>query len=150
VVFQNKAAADWIVAFLGNPGQRYEGTRHNAGFMAAAVLEKDKGIKINRVRFHALTAAAVLGGAKVFLMKPQTYMNLSGEAVGAAARFYKIPPERIIVVSDEMALPVGKLRVRSGGSAGGHNGLKSIIAHLGTDRFPRNTDRRGRTAAPRF
>jgi PTH1 family peptidyl-tRNA hydrolase len=137
VVFQNKAAADWIVAFLGNPGQRYEGTRHNAGFMAAAVLEKDKGIKINRVRFHALTAAAVLGGAKVFLMKPQTYMNLSGEAVGAAARFYKIPPERIIVVSDEMALPVGKLRVRSGGSAGGHNGLKSIIAHLGTDRFPR-------------
>lgn len=137
MLLQNKSAADWIVVFLGNPGQRYEGTRHNAGFMAAAAFEKEKGIRINRVRFGALTASAGLGGTKVFLMKPQTFMNLSGEAVGQAARFYKTPPERILVVSDEMALPVGKLRVRTGGSAGGHNGLKNIIEHLGTDRFPR-------------
>lgn len=137
MLLQNKSAADWIVVFLGNPGPRYEGTRHNAGFMAAAAFEKEKGIRINRVRFGALTASAGLGGTKVFLMKPQTFMNLSGEAVGQAARFYKTPPERILVVSDEMALPVGKLRVRTGGSAGGHNGLKNIIEHLGTDRFPR-------------
>ena len=137
MLFQKASAADWIVAFLGNPGRRYDGTRHNAGFLAAAAMEKEKGIRIKRIRFHALTASAVLGGAKVLLLMPQTYMNLSGEAVGEAARFYKVPPERVVVVSDEMALPVGKIRVRPGGSSGGHNGLKSIIEHLGTDRFPR-------------
>ncbi|NCB51455.1 MAG: aminoacyl-tRNA hydrolase [Clostridia bacterium] len=137
VLFNSKTAADWIVAFLGNPGRRFEGTRHNAGFMAAAALEEEKKIKIKRLRFHALTASVTLGGEKVLLMMPQTYMNLSGEAVGEAARFYKVSPERIIVVSDEMALPAGKIRVRPGGSSGGHNGLKSIIEHLGTDQFPR-------------
>jgi len=137
VLFEKKSAADWIVAFLGNPGRRYDHTRHNAGFMAAAALEAEKGIKIKRLRFHALTALVTLGGEKVLLMMPQTYMNLSGEAVGEAARFYKVPPECVIVVSDEMALPAGKIRVRASGSSGGHNGLKSIIEHLGTDQFPR-------------
>lgn len=137
MLFERSSGAAWIAAFLGNPGPEYAGTRHNAGFMTAAALEKSKGIRIARARFRALTAVAELGGEKTLLMLPQTYMNLSGEAVGEAARFYKIPPERVLVVSDEMALPVGKLRVRAGGSAGGHNGLKSIIQHLGTDQFPR-------------
>ena len=127
----------WLAVFLGNPGPRYEMTRHNAGFLASEALAKDKGLSINKARFHALTAAAELGGEKVLLMKPQTYMNLSGEAVAEAAKFYKIPPERVIVVSDEIALPIGKLRVRAKGSAGGHNGLKSIIACLGSEQFPR-------------
>ena len=129
--------AGWLVVFLGNPGPKYELTRHNAGFMAAAACEKDTGAKLTRVRFQALTGRTELGGAGVLLMKPQTYMNLSGEAAGQAARFYKVPPERVVVVSDDVSLPLGKLRVRAKGSAGGHNGLKSIIAHLGTDAFPR-------------
>ena len=133
----SSSAPGWLVVFLGNPGLKYEGTRHNAGFMTADALARKKGISINRVRFHALTAACELGGQRALLMKPQTYMNLSGDAVGAAARFYKIPPEHILVVSDEVSLPVGKLRVRTKGSAGGHNGLKSIIAALGSEDFPR-------------
>ena len=133
----SKGGVSWLVVFLGNPGLRYEGTRHNAGFMTADALARAKGLSINRLRFRALTAQCELGGEKVLLMKPQTYMNLSGEAVQQAARFYKIPPERVLVVSDETALPIGKLRVRSKGSAGGHNGLKSIIACLGSDAFPR-------------
>lgn len=126
-----------MAVFLGNPGPQYAQTRHNAGFMAAAALERRLGVHINRVKFRALTAVTAVGGSRTLLMLPQTYMNLSGEAAGEAARFYKIPPERVLVVSDEMALPVGKLRVRASGSAGGHNGLKSIIEHLGTDQFPR-------------
>ena len=127
----------WLVVFLGNPGPRYEGTRHNAGFMAADALAKELGLRLDRLRFRALTASCEIGGQKVLLMKPQTYMNLSGEAAGQAARFYKIPPERVLVVSDETSLPIGKLRVRRKGSAGGHNGLKSIIACLGSEDFPR-------------
>ena len=127
----------WLVVFLGNPGLRYEGTRHNAGFMTGDALAKKLGVNINRSRFRALTAQCSIGGETVLLMKPQTFMNLSGEAVAQAARFYKIPPEHVLVVSDEMALPIGKLRVRSKGSAGGHNGLKNIIACLGTEGFPR-------------
>jgi PTH1 family peptidyl-tRNA hydrolase len=137
MLFQKNSGAQWIVAFLGNPGVEYENTRHNAGFLTAHALEKAKGIKINRLRFRSLTALAELGGSKTLVMMPQTYMNLSGEAVGEAARFYKIPADHVLVVSDEMALPVGKMRVRPGGSAGGHNGLKNIIQHLGTDAFPR-------------
>ena len=127
----------WLAVFLGNPGPRYEGTRHNAGFMTADALAKDKGLRIDRARFRALTAVCELGGEKVLLMKPQTYMNLSGEAVQQAVRFYKIPPEHVLVVSDEVSLPIGKLRIRTKGSAGGHNGLKNIIALLGTENFPR-------------
>ena len=127
----------WLVVFLGNPGPRYEGTRHNAGFMAADALAGELGLRLDRLRFRALTASCEIGGQRVLLMKPQTYMNLSGEAAAQAARFYKIPPERILVVSDETSLPIGKLRVRRKGSAGGHNGLKSIISCLGSEDFPR-------------
>ncbi len=136
-MFMNKGGVSWLVVFLGNPGLKYNGTRHNAGFMAADAMEKKLGVKINRMRFRALTQTVDIGGQKVMLMKPQTYMNLSGDAVIQAVRFYKIPPERVIAVSDEIALPVGKMRIRTGGSAGGHNGLKSIIAQLGTDKFAR-------------
>ena len=127
----------WIVVFLGNPGLRFNGTRHNAGFMACDAMEKEFGISVNRLRFKALTATVTVGGEKVLLMKPQTFMNLSGEAVIQAAKFYRVSPEHIIVVSDEVALPIGKLRIRKSGSAGGHNGLKNIILHLGTETFPR-------------
>lgn len=136
-MFFSKGGAEWIVAFLGNPGLKYNGTRHNAGFMAAGAMEKKLGVRINKMRFKALTQTVDIGSHRVLLMKPQTYMNLSGDAIAQAAKFYKVPPERVIVVSDETALPIGKLRIRRGGSAGGHNGLKSIIARLGTDQFPR-------------
>lgn len=136
-MFFSKGGAEWIVAFLGNPGLKYNGTRHNAGFMAADAMEKKLGVRVNKMRFKALTQTVDIGSHKVLLMKPQTYMNLSGDAIAQAAKFYKVPPERVIVVSDETALPIGKLRIRRGGSAGGHNGLKSIIARLGTDQFPR-------------
>lgn len=136
-MFFSKGGAEWIVAFLGNPGLKYNGTRHNAGFMAADAMEKKLGVRINKMRFKALTQTVDIGSHKVLLMKPQTYMNLSGDAIAQAAKFYKVSPERVIVVSDETALPIGKLRIRRGGSAGGHNGLKSIIARLGTDQFPR-------------
>ena len=136
-MFFSKGGAEWVVAFLGNPGLKYNGTRHNAGFMAADAMEKKLGVRINKMRFKALTQTVDIGSHKVLLMKPQTYMNLSGDAIAQAAKFYKVPPERVIVVSDETALPIGKLRIRRGGSAVGHNGLKSIIARLGTDQFPR-------------
>ena len=129
--------AEWLVVGLGNPGEQYENTRHNVGFRVADELAGRADIPIQRLRFRALTNTTELGGEKVLLLKPVTYMNLSGEAVGEAARFYKVPPERVLVVSDDVSLPVGKLRLRRGGSAGGHNGLKSIIQHLGTDQFPR-------------
>jgi len=127
----------WIAVFLGNPGARYDNTRHNAGFITAGVVEKNAGVKINRVKFSALTATALLGGKKVFLMKPQTYMNLSGGAVRQAMRFYRVPLDNVVAVSDDVSLPAGKLRVRRRGSAGGHNGLKDIIAKCGGEDFPR-------------
>ena len=127
----------WLVVFLGNPGPRFNGTRHNAGFMAADALESKLSVKINKVKFRALVGTCSIGNENVLLMKPQTYMNLSGEAVIQAVNFYKIPPENVIVVSDEIALDTGRIRIRPKGSAGGHNGLKNIILHLGTDAFPR-------------
>lgn len=133
----SSGGVEWLLVCLGNCGAKYDNTRHNAGFMAADALIEKRGLRCGRVRFKALTGDAELGGSRVLLMKPQTYMNLSGEAAGEAARFYKIPPERVLVISDDVSLPPGRLRVRAGGSAGGHNGLKSIIEHLGTDRFPR-------------
>ena len=128
---------DWLVVGLGNPGDQYEHTRHNVGFAVADELAERCRVPLQRLKFRALTNTVTLGGQKVLLMKPVTYMNLSGEAVREAAAFYKVPPEHILVLSDEVALPPGKLRVRKGGSAGGHNGLKNIIAHLGSDQFPR-------------
>ncbi len=128
---------EWLLVCLGNPGKQYENTRHNIGFMAADLLSEREGVKLNKLRYRALTGEMTLGGARVLVIKPQTYMNLSGEAVKLAGGFYKVPPERVLVISDDVSLPLGKLRIRASGSAGGHNGLKNIIAHLGTDAFPR-------------
>ena len=130
-------AVDWLIVGLGNPGRQYESTRHNMGFLAVDGLCDKNGIRLNKLRFKAWTGTGTLAGCRVLVMKPQTYMNLSGEAVGDAARFYKVPPAHILVLSDDISLPVGRLRIRASGSAGGHNGLKNIIAHLGTDAFPR-------------
>lgn len=137
MLFQRSGGVEWLLVFLGNPGLKYHGTRHNAGYMVGDALCAKRGVRIERLRFRALTARCDIGGHDVLLMKPQTYMNLSGEAVAAAAKFYKIPPERVLVVSDEVHLPPGRIRVRTKGSAGGQNGLKNIIAQLGTDAFPR-------------
>lgn len=137
MLFKKPSGVSWLLVFLGNPGAKFNGSRHNVGFMTADVLEKRLNVRIERLRFKAMTAQAEFGGQKVLLMKPQTYMNLSGESVRPAAAFYKIPPERVLLVSDDVTLPTGKLRIRTSGSAGGHNGLKSIIACLGSDAFPR-------------
>ena len=128
---------EWLVVGLGNPGPKYDWTRHNMGFLVVDALADRLDVPVQRLRFRALTNTAVLGGRSVLLMKPTTYMNLSGESVGEAARFYKIPPDHVLVISDDVALAQGRLRIRRSGSAGGHNGLKNIIAHLGTDAFPR-------------
>ena len=131
------SGVEWLVAGLGNPGEKYARTRHNMGFLTMDLLAEEKKIKIDRIKFKAVTAQAELGGARCLLMKPQTFMNLSGEAIGEAARFYKIPADHVLVIYDDISLPIGKIRIRPSGSAGGHNGIKSIIAHLGTDQFPR-------------
>ena len=128
---------EWLVVGLGNPGSKYDNTRHNAGFRALESYCARSGQKIDRMKFKALAGEGMLGGKRVLFLKPQTFMNLSGEAVREAAAFYKIPPERILVVCDDISLPTGKLRLRRSGSAGGHNGLKSIIAQLHSDQFPR-------------
>lgn len=127
----------WLVVGLGNMGDQYEHTRHNVGFEVIDQIADTLDVPVQRLKYKALTNTVTLGGEKVLLMKPVTFMNLSGEAVEQAAAFYKVPPERVIVISDEVALEPGKLRIREGGSAGGHNGLKNIIAHLHSDRFPR-------------
>ena len=130
MIFKKSGPPEWLLVCLGNYGKQYENTRHNIGFMAAERLIDKRDLRCNRLRFRALTEVIEFGGANVLLMMPQTYMNLSGEAVGEAARFYKIPADHVIVISDDISLPLGKLRVRGSGSAGGHNGLKNIIAHL--------------------
>ena len=127
----------FIIAGLGNPGAQYEKTRHNVGFVAIDYIAEKFGVRIDRAKFHALTAEAKIGEVRVLLMKPQTYMNNSGVAVGEAAAFYKIPPERVLVLHDEISFDPGIIRIRRKGSAGGHNGLKSIIAHLASEEFPR-------------
>lgn len=127
----------WLVVGLGNPGDAYRSTRHNAGFMAIDEIARTLGTTVDRARFHALTGEATIGELRILLMKPMTMMNLSGQAVGEATRFYKLPPERVLVFSDDITLAPGRLRVRAKGSAGGHNGLKSIIEQLGSDAFPR-------------
>ena len=137
MLFQRKVPVTWLIAGLGNPGDPYENTRHNAGFRVIDELAERGNFPVQKLKFHALTNTAVIGSQGVLVMKPVTFMNLSGEAVGEAARFYKIPPDHVLVVSDDVDLPLGKLRIRKSGSAGGHNGLKSIIQHLGTDQFPR-------------
>lgn len=128
---------EYLIVGLGNPGRQYELTRHNAGFLFADLLADKHNVKINKIQFKSVTASIELGGHKCLLMKPQTLMNKSGEAVKQAAAFYKIPPEKIIVVFDDISLPCGKLRIRRKGSAGGHNGIKSIIYLMNSDNFPR-------------
>ena len=128
---------EYIIVGLGNPGDKYEKTRHNAGWMFLDWMGNKCGFSINRSKYKSLCADATVAGKRVIIMKPQTFMNLSGEAVIEAAKFYKIPAEKIIVISDDVTLDVGRLRVRKKGSDGGHNGLKNIIAHLGTEAFPR-------------
>ena len=127
----------WLIVGLGNPGEEYRNTRHNAGFLAVDDLAGRQGLHIDRMRFHALTAEATFSDVKALLLKPMTYMNASGLAVREAAAFYRIPPERVLVLSDDISLSPGRLRVRRQGSAGGHNGLKSIIEQLGSQEFPR-------------
>ncbi len=128
---------EWLIVGLGNPGKKYENTRHNTGFRVMNTLCKEQNLKCDRSRFQALTGEATLAGVRCLLLKPQTFMNLSGSAVEEAASFYKIPPEHIIVVFDDISLPVGTLRIRAKGSAGGQNGVKDIIAKLGSQQFPR-------------
>ena len=139
-----------IVAGLGNPGQKYEKTRHNIGFLAIEHIAKKHSAKIDRAKFSALVTDVRIGGERVLLMKPETFMNNSGIAIGAAASFYKIPPERVIVLHDEISFDVGVMRIRRKGSAGGHNGLKSIIAHLGSDNFPRIKIGVGKKPSPEY
>ena len=130
-------SVSWIAIFLGNPGARYDNTRHNAGFMACDKTAEKTGVKVNRIKFNALISTANIGGESVLLMKPQTYMNLSGGALWQAMKFYKVPLERVVAVTDDVSLPPGKIRVRRRGSAGGHNGLKDIISKCGGEDFPR-------------
>ena len=131
--FKRKSSIDWLIAGLGNPGKKYEGTRHNVGFEALDECAQSWGIDVRRSRFDALCGEGATDGQKVLLLKPQTFMNLSGKSLLAATQFYKLPPERVIVLCDDVALAPGVLRIRKEGSAGGHNGLKSIITFLGQD-----------------
>ena len=133
----SSASVTFIIAGLGNIGKQYEKTRHNAGFLAIDYIAEKCGAKIDRVKFHSTVCEVNLGGARVLLMKPTTLMNNSGVAIGEAAAFYKIPAERVLVLHDEISFDPGIIRIRRKGSAGGHNGLKSIIAHLSSEDFPR-------------
>lgn len=133
----NSSTYDYLIVGLGNPGAKYETTRHNAGFLCVTKLEDSLGFKVKKLKYHSLIGDTRIGNKKVLVIKPQTMMNNSGVAVGECAKFYKIPPENIIVIFDDISLEPGKLRIKRKGSAGGHNGIKSIIAHLGSENFPR-------------
>lgn len=135
--FGRKGKIEYIVAGLGNPGSRYENTRHNAGFKALDLLAGEEGFEYKRLKFHALIADEVINSKRCLIMKPQTMMNLSGDAIYEAAEYYNIPDENIIILFDDVSLDIGKTRIRRKGSAGGHNGIKSIISSLGTEEFPR-------------
>lgn len=144
MLFSRKSSSDtasgsieYIIVGLGNPGSKYENTRHNAGFITLDVIAEKNDIKVDRLKFKSLCGTGEVGGKRVLLMKPSTFMNLSGQAVTEAMSFYKIPPERTIVIFDDISLDPGKLRIRRKGSDGGHNGIKNIIYLSGSDRFPR-------------
>ena len=138
MIFEKSGGAvDWLIVGLGNPGQKSEHTRHNMGFLTVDLLAEQLNVKLNKVKFKSAYNIVRFAGQKCLVMKPQTFMNLSGEAVHEAVQFYKIPADHVLVIYDDVSLPVGKLRVRPTGSAGGHNGIKNIIAHLGTQDFPR-------------
>ena len=126
-----------LIVGLGNPGDKYYNTRHNAGFLMMDYIAERSGIRVDRAKYKALVGDGDLGGRRVLLMKPQTFMNNSGEAVAEAAKFYKIPPENLIVFSDDVSLDLGRVRMRKKGSDGGQKGLRSIVTHMGTEEFPR-------------
>ncbi len=136
-MFGKNKAENWLIVGLGNPGKQYERTRHNCGFRALDVIAQKLGCKIDKGKFQGLYGQVTYGGGKLFLLKPQTFMNLSGRSVLQLSAYYNIPPQRIIVLFDDISLPPGRLRIRGDGSAGGHNGIKSIIQELGSQEFPR-------------
>ena len=136
-MFGKKDLNQWLIVGLGNPGPEYTKTRHNCGFRALDILAKKLGCRVDKGKFQGLYNQVTYGDTKVFLLKPQTYMNLSGNSVKQLASFYHIPPQHIIVMYDDISLEPGRLRIRADGSAGGHNGIKSIIACLGGQDFPR-------------
>lgn len=135
--FMKKGKIEYIIAGLGNPGAKYALTRHNAGFMAVDIIAGRKATELKKLKFHSLVADVMLEGKRCLLMQPQTMMNNSGEAIYEAACYYNIEPENIIIIYDDISLDVGKIRIRRKGSAGGHNGIKSIISCLGSEDFPR-------------
>ena len=136
-MFKKSSGENWLVVGLGNPGREYEKTRHNCGFRAVDLLAEQLGTKIDKLKFQGLYAQVNYEGKKLFLLKPQTYMNLSGRSVLQLSAYFNIPPQRIIVMFDDISLEPGRLRIRADGSAGGHNGIKSIIQELGSQDFPR-------------
>ena len=136
-MFKKSSGENWLIVGLGNPGREYEKTRHNAGFRALDILADQLGTKVDKLKYQGLYAQVNYEGKKLFLLKPQTYMNLSGRSVLQLSAYFNIPPQRIIVLFDDISLDVGRLRTRADGSAGGHNGIKSIIAELGSQDFPR-------------
>ena len=136
-MFKKANGENWLIVGLGNPGREYEKTRHNCGFRAVDLLAEQLGAKIDKLKFQGLYAQVNYEGKKLFLLKPQTYMNLSGRSVLQLSAYFNIPPQRIIVMFDDISLEPGRLRIRAAGSAGGHNGIKSIIQELGSQEFPR-------------
>ncbi len=139
-----------IVAGLGNIGQKYEKTRHNAGFTALDYIAAGHNVRVDRLKFRAMIGECIMAGKRVLLMKPTTLMNLSGLAIAEASAFYKIPPENIIVIHDEISFEPGVIRIRRKGSAGGHNGLKSIISSIGSEDFPRIKVGVGKKPTPEY
>lgn len=137
IMIKKASNENWLIVGLGNPGREYEKTRHNCGFRAVDLLAENLGCKIDKLKFQGLYAQANYNGTKVFLLKPQTYMNLSGRSVLQLSAYFNIPPQRIIVMFDDISLEPGRLRIRPNGSAGGHNGIKSIIQEVGSQEFPR-------------
>lgn len=135
--FSGSSAYEYMIVGLGNPGKKYEFTRHNTGFLCVDLYAEEHGFKIDRLKFKSLIGETKIAGKRCLFLKPQTFMNLSGEAVREAAAFYKIPPEKIIVIFDDISLDLGRMRIRRKGSDGGHNGIKSIIYQLSSDLFPR-------------
>ena len=128
---------EFMIVGLGNPGKQYENTRHNAGFLAVDTIAQKHHTDIKRIKFKGLVGECSLGGKKALLLKPSTFMNLSGQSVREAMQFYKLPPEKVLVIFDDINLEPGKLRIRRKGSDGGHNGIKSIIYLTGSDQYPR-------------
>ena len=136
-MFKKSASENWLIVGLGNPGREYEKTRHNAGFRCLDILAEQLGAKVDKLKFQGLYTQINYNGGKVFLLKPQTFMNLSGRSVLQLSAYFNIPPQRIIVMFDDISLEPGRLRIRANGSAGGHNGIKSIIQEIGSQEFPR-------------